>query len=287
MAEECKSILAGNFQKICGYKPKSGIKKKWYGNVDDIDKEATVLANKGNKITTLVLKAGAKIYKVGGNDKSHVLRASGVVGDYGNGFTHTDVVNILYRGLNERERIQEIVDGARIFSIIEKVDGGENGELTYEVAGFESGMLMSTFEYDSSANSGVATLEVATKEGEEEGTAPKVFLNTDVATTSAFLEVNTYQSTTDTTAPTVPANVTSPSQTANTVDLTWNASTDAVGVTGYNIYKDGVLDSTAVGTSATVSGLTASTQYSFTVSAIDAAGNESAQSTAAVVSTTA
>ncbi len=154
--------------------------------------EATVMANRGNKVTTLVLKESAKIYEVLGNDKTHQLQASGVVGDYGNGFTHTDTVNILYRGDTERERVQEIVDGARIFSIIEKVDGGEQGELAFEIAGFESGMLMSSFDYDSNANSGVATLAVATKEGEEEGTAPKIFQDTDYATTLAFLETNTY-----------------------------------------------------------------------------------------------
>ncbi len=181
MADECNIGIGGNFRKICGYKPKQGIKRKWYGNVDDIDKEATVMANRGNKVTTLVLKESAKIYEVLGNDKTHQLQASGVVGDYGNGFTHTDTVNILYRGDTERERVQEIVDGARIFSIIEKVDGGEQGELAFEIAGFESGMLMSSFDYDSNANSGVATLAVATKEGEEEGTAPKIFQDTDYA----------------------------------------------------------------------------------------------------------
>ncbi|TXK78686.1 hypothetical protein [Mesonia sp. K4-1] len=190
--EECINELGGNFNKICGYKPKSGIKNKWYGNVDDIDKEATVMVSRRNGITTLVLKQDAKIYPAKGNDKTHVLKASGVVGDYGNGFTHTDTLNIMYRGLNERERIQEITDGARIFSIVEKVDGGENGELFFELAGFESGMLMSSFEYDSSANSGVATLEVATKEGEEESTPPKVFLDTDYATTKAWLETNSF-----------------------------------------------------------------------------------------------
>lgn len=192
MTDECNIGLGGNFKKICGYKPKSGIKRKWYGNVDDIDKEATVLANRGNSITTLVLKETAKLYEAQGNDKSHVLQASGVIGDYGNGFTHTDILNVLYRGVNERERIQEITDGARLFSIVEKVDGGENGELAFELAGFESGMLLSAFDYDSSANSGVATLTVATKEGEEEGTPPKVFQDTDYATTLAFLETNTF-----------------------------------------------------------------------------------------------
>lgn len=192
MADECNIGIGGNFRKICGYKPKQGIKRKWYGNVDDIDKEATVLANRGNKVTTLVLNENAKLYPVLGNDKTHQLQASGVVGDYGNGFTHTDTVNILYRGDKERERVQEIVDGARIFSISEKVDGGENGELAFEFAGYESGMLMSSFEYDTNANSGVATLAVATKEGEEEGTAPKIFQDTDYATTLAFIVAAEY-----------------------------------------------------------------------------------------------
>ena len=190
--EDCKSVLGGNFKKICGYKPKQGLKKKWYGNVDDIDKEATVLANRNTKITSLVLKVDAKLYPVLGNDKTNGLKSAGVVGDYGNGFTHTDVVNILYRGENERERVQEIVDGARIFSIVEKVDGGENGELSFEIAGFESGMLFNAYENDFIANSGVATLTVATKEGEEEGTDVKLFQDIDYATTKAFLETNTY-----------------------------------------------------------------------------------------------
>lgn len=189
---ECSALLAGNFNKICGYKPKQGINKKWYGNLEDIDVEATILANRRNQITTLVLKEGKKIYPVLGNDKTHQIQAVGVVGDYGNGFTHTDVVNVLYRGANERERIQEIADGARIFSIVEKVDGGEAGELTYEVAGFESGMLLSAFNYDSNANSGVATLTVATKAGEEEATPPKLLMMTDLATTAAWLETNSY-----------------------------------------------------------------------------------------------
>ncbi len=190
--EDCNIGLGGNFKKICGYKPKSGIKRKWYGNVDDIDKEATVMANRGTKINTLVLKVGAKIYSIGGNDKTHGLSSAGVVGDYANGFIHTDIINIMYRGELERERIQEIVDGARVFSIVEKVDGGESGELTYELAGYESGMLFNAYANDFIANSGVASLTVATKEGEEEGTDVKLFQDTDSATTLAFLETNTF-----------------------------------------------------------------------------------------------
>jgi|GEM_PF-165509 len=89
----------------------------------------------------------------------------------------------------------------------------------------------------------------------------------------------------DTTAPTVPTNLTSPSKTATSVSLSWTASTDNVGVTGYDIYKGSTLAGTSTTTSYTASGLTASTAYSFTVKARDAAGNVSAASSALSVTT--
>nr|WP_299381209.1 fibronectin type III domain-containing protein [Allomuricauda sp.] len=90
----------------------------------------------------------------------------------------------------------------------------------------------------------------------------------------------------DTQSPSVPTNLSSPANTDITVDLSWNASTDNVGVTGYRIYKDGSLEASPGNmTSHQVTGLTAGTTYSFTVSALDAAGNESSQSTAVSVTT--
>ena len=89
----------------------------------------------------------------------------------------------------------------------------------------------------------------------------------------------------DTTAPTVPTNMAVATKTDTTANLTWTASTDAVGVVSYNVYKDAVLYSNVASNSETVTGLTASTAYSFTVSALDEAGNQSAQSTALAVTT--
>ena len=67
------------------------------------------------------------------------------------------------------------------------------------------------------------------------------------------------------------------------VDLSWTASTDNAGgsgVAGYNVYRDGskVNSSLVATTSYSDTGLSASTQYSYTVSAVDNQGNESAQS---------
>ena len=90
----------------------------------------------------------------------------------------------------------------------------------------------------------------------------------------------------DTTAPTVPAGLTATATGETTVDLSWSASTDAVGVTGYE-YRIGAGPAVDAGggTTETVSGLTAATLYSFTVRAYDAAGNRSAWSTVATATT--
>lgn len=90
----------------------------------------------------------------------------------------------------------------------------------------------------------------------------------------------------DTTAPSTPTGLSSPSKTTTSVDLSWSASTDNVGVTGYRIYTNGanpVLISS--GLNGTISGLTENTSYTFTLTAMDAAGNESSPSSGLQVTT--
>ncbi|WP_203294982.1 GEVED domain-containing protein [Luteirhabdus pelagi] len=89
----------------------------------------------------------------------------------------------------------------------------------------------------------------------------------------------------DTQAPSTPTNLSASNITQTTVDLSWNASTDNVGVTGYDVYQDGSNIGTVTGTSTQVTGLTADTSYSFTVRARDAAGNVSGDSNTANVTT--
>ncbi|MFP2997826.1 reprolysin-like metallopeptidase [Spongiivirga sp. MCCC 1A20706] len=89
----------------------------------------------------------------------------------------------------------------------------------------------------------------------------------------------------DTEAPTAPANLTAGNTGETTTDLSWDASTDNVAVTGYNVYQDGALVVTVTGTSYGVTGLTAETTYDFYVTARDAANNESAQSNTISVTT--
>ena len=101
---------------------------------------------------------------------------------------------------------------------------------------------------------------------------------------SAALSVTT-QSASDGTAPTVPTNLSATATSSSQINLSWSASTDAVGVTGYKIYRGGVFLTNNTGTTYSNTGLTASTAYTYTVSAYDAAGNTSAQSASASATT--
>ncbi|REE81953.1 putative secreted protein (Por secretion system target) [Lutibacter oceani] len=102
--------------------------------------------------------------------------------------------------------------------------------------------------------------------------------NTETFTTTNIIDVD---------APTVPTALIVSNETSSTIDLSWTASTDNVGVTGYDIYVDGIYNATTASVTYTITGLTPTTTYSFTVLAKDGATNESAQSSAVNGTTTA
>ncbi len=106
----------------------------------------------------------------------------------------------------------------------------------------------------------------------------------NVSATSSTLNVTT-ATPPDTEAPTAPTSLVSSSITQTSFTLAWNASTDNVGVTGYDVYQNGSLIGSVTGTSADITGLTASTTYAMTVKAKDLAGNVSATSSTLNVTT--
>ncbi len=89
----------------------------------------------------------------------------------------------------------------------------------------------------------------------------------------------------DTSAPTIPANLAATPISATQINLSWNAASDNIGVTGYAIFRDGNELTTTTNTTFNNTGLTASTTYSYLVKAYDAAGNRSASSTAVSATT--
>lgn len=89
----------------------------------------------------------------------------------------------------------------------------------------------------------------------------------------------------DTQSPAIPAGLTATAITSARIDLAWSASTDNVGVVGYRVYRGIIQIGTPAGTSFSDTGLAASTYYTYTVKAVDAAGNLSGASASATAST--
>ncbi|WP_294308579.1 reprolysin-like metallopeptidase [uncultured Chryseobacterium sp.] len=103
---------------------------------------------------------------------------------------------------------------------------------------------------------------------------------------NANITVNAGSSTSDTVAPTAPTLAAS-GTTSTSTNLSWSGATDNVGVTGYEVYQGSTMIGTTSSASYTVTGLTPSTTYSFTVKAKDAAGNTSPSSNTVSVTTSA
>lgn len=89
----------------------------------------------------------------------------------------------------------------------------------------------------------------------------------------------------DTTAPSTPTNLLSSNITSSSLTLSWTASSDNIGVSGYDVYMNGNLKSSVTSNSASITGLTSGTTYSFYVKAKDAAGNISNNSASINVTT--
>jgi uncharacterized repeat protein (TIGR02543 family) len=105
--------------------------------------------------------------------------------------------------------------------------------------------------------------------GSVSGSAPDIG-----AYESGFTQTNP-PPTQDTTPPAAPSSLSVSSLTPTTLTLTWPAATDNVGVTGYLVKQGNTTLTTTANLTYNVTGLTAGTAYTFTVTAQDAAGNSS------------
>ena len=175
--------------------------------------------------------------------------------------------------------------------------GGSSQTITWAVAGTTAnGINCANVDILLSTNGGTSwsTLLAATpNDGTQAvtipntaGTANRIMVK---GTNHIFFDVSNTNFTitagsTDTVAPAAPT-LSASGTTQTTTNLSWSGATDNVGVTGYDVYKDGVLLGSTASTSYAVSGLVASTTYAFTVKAKDAAGNTSVASNSVSVTT--
>ena len=88
------------------------------------------------------------------------------------------------------------------------------------------------------------------------------------------------QLTADTTPPSTPTNLSANAVSSSQINLSWSASTDNVGVAGYQVFRNGTQIATTTSTSVSDGTVIAGVTYAYTVAAFDAAGNTSPQSIA-------
>ncbi|WP_420603226.1 fibronectin type III domain-containing protein [Flagellimonas sp.] len=139
-----------------------------------------------------------------------------------------------------------------------------------------SGNTWTEYPFTLTANSTTATIIVFTGSSSGGSVGDEVYIDRVTITP---------QSQADTQSPTTPT-LSSTGQTDTTAELSWSGATDNIAVTGYNVYQDGTIVANNINTSShQVTGLVASTTYSFTVTALDAAGNMSTVSNTVSVTT--
>ncbi|MBP2619167.1 reprolysin-like metallopeptidase [Chryseobacterium jejuense] len=177
--------------------------------------------------------------------------------------------------------------------------GGSSQTVTWNVAGTTANgvntanvdILWST----DSGNTWTTLLSATPNDGSQAVTIPNVSTTTgrimvkgsnhiffDV--NNSNISVNAGSGTPDTVAPTAPTLAAS-GTTSTSTNLSWSGATDNIGVTGYDVYMGASLIGSTASTTYTVTSLTPSTTYSFSVKAKDAAGNASSSSNTVNVTT--
>lgn len=159
-------------------------------------------------------------------------------------------------------------------------DFDDAGELVFSLSATTTTPVSGSFTIPTSATDGPTRMRVSMKYNGIP-TSCETFTYGEVEDYT----VNIVGSGADTQPPTAPTGLVASNVTSTTLDLTWNASTDNVGVTEYEVYEGATLLGTTANTTTGITGLTANTTYSFSVKAKDAAGNVSASSNVATVTT--
>jgi hypothetical protein len=149
-------------------------------------------------------------------------------------------------------------------------DFDDSGETVWTKTASKTKPVSGSFTVPTSATTGATRMRVVM----QYNTVPSACGAYNYGETEDY-NVNLVTAVADTTAPTAPTNVSASAITQTTATLSWSASTDNVGVTGYEIFSNGTSIGTVTATSANITGLTANTSYSYSIKAKDAAENTS------------
>lgn len=155
-------------------------------NYSDINKALSEEAE--NVIASIVLKAGAKGYEVASLPDATVGEDTLSAGTYRNRHLHSVTVRIFKKSEAAKKFVNSLTD-ARIVAIVENNDIGEEGEVKYEVYGWDSGLKLSELTASTELTDEASYVcGLASKDSALEFTLPKSFFNTDAATTDSAIE---------------------------------------------------------------------------------------------------
>jgi len=157
------------------------------------------------------------------------------------------------------------------------ITAGSSATLSWSVSGSPTPVL--------TINNGIGTVTGTSLVVSPTATTTYTLSASNSAGTASAQATVTVSPAPDTNAPSVPASLTATAVSTSQINLTWAASTDNVGVTGYQVFRNGTKVATVTATNYSDTGLSASTTYSYAVAAADAAGNVSAQSTSVSATT--
>jgi hypothetical protein len=196
MSYDCTGKLTANIDFLCANAPVGGIEQNVVLiNKDDINITTTaVSAISGLQVTNLELKPGKKGFKLTGvkqsNGKAWELVKKENAPDK---FKHTFSGVIFTPSLENKTQADALSKGGKYVVVIEQVWKGAANTDAFEILGFNSGLELTTMTNSSKENDNMIMFELASVDGFEEPTMPKVLLHTDYEVTktvfdAAFLE---------------------------------------------------------------------------------------------------
>jgi hypothetical protein len=183
---DCTGSLTANIVFDCLNAPVAGIEQNIVLiNKDDLDITATTL-DAANRllVTSLVLKAGKKGYKLTGvkqaNSKAWELVKKENAPDK---FKHTFSGVIFSPSLANKTQADNLSKGSKYVVVVEQTWKGDDNAEAFEILGYHTGLELVTMTNSSKENDNMIMFELASADGFEESTMPKTLLDEDYVTT--------------------------------------------------------------------------------------------------------
>jgi hypothetical protein len=184
---DCSKITQGLQAVNCGKPPVAGTGTRVILlNYADVDKSLSVEAN--NVISEILLKSGAIGYAFESLDNTNTGESSYNKTTYYGNWQHDLTMRILVKNEDAKTFVNEM-NGARVVAIVENKEMGVDGEVKYEVYGWDAGLELNECTATTEMADGVVyQLKMGSGTNSKESTLPKSVFDTSLTKTEAMLD---------------------------------------------------------------------------------------------------